>query len=110
MNMEIPPKNESSEKIEKQKVLDMLRMNGFGHPETKELVVEWTKQKEAEVEQSENPNRESIIFNIERTDLYIAVGDKEGAIECLEDALTQADQENEVELQNQILEKLKSLE
>ncbi len=107
MNMEIPPNN--IEKIEKEKVLEMLRLNGFEDPKTKEMVIGWTKQREAEVEKSENPNHESIVFNIERTDLYLAARDKDGAIENLNDALQQAEQENEVELQNQILEKLKDL-
>ena len=96
-------------KIEKEVVLEMLKMNGFGHPETRELVTEWTKQKETEVEKNENPNRASILFNIERTDLYFVIGDTRGAVECLEDALLQAEKENEVELQEQILEKLKGL-
>jgi FimV-like protein len=109
MNMEMPPMGENNqEKIEKGKVLEMLRTNGLDHIETKELVMEWTEQKEAEVEK-ENTSRATIVFNIERSDLYIAMGDKEGATECLEDALAQADQENEKELQDQIIEKLKSL-
>lgn len=108
--MDMPPTGENNqEKIEKEKVLEMLRTNGFDHPETKELVMRWTEQREAEVEK-ENTSRAAIVFNIERSDLYIAMEDKQGAVECLEDALTQADQENDTELQNQILEKLKSLQ
>jgi len=105
-NMEIPPAGENgAEKVEKAKVLEMLRTNGFDHPETRELVIKWTEQQEALVVTS----RDTIALNIERTDLYLATGDIKGAKECLEDALTQADQENERELQDQIVEKIKNL-
>ena len=109
MNMEVPPKGENNqEKIKKEKVLEMLRTNGLDHPETKKLVMKWTKQREVEVEK-ENTSRATIVFNIERSDLYIAMWDKEGAIKCLKDVLTQAYQENEKGLQEQILEKLRGL-
>ena len=107
--MEIPSKGENDqEKIKKEKVLEMLRTNGPDHPETRELVMRWTVQREIEV-RKENTSRATIIFNIERSDLYIAGGDKNGAIECLEDALTQAVHENEKGLEKQIMKKLKSL-
>lgn len=94
-----------SEKIEKEVVLEMLKINGFGHAETMTKVIEWTKQQEALVTTS----REGILLNISRVDLYLAAGDKDGAFECLEDALTQADQEGEIELQDEIINKLKAL-
>ena len=107
--MEMPPTGENNqEKIEKEKVLEMLRTNGLEHFETNELVTKWTLQKEAEVKK-ENTSRAAILLNIDRTDLYIAIGDNEGAIKNLEDALEQADQENEKELQDQIIEKIKAL-
>ena len=99
--MEQPPNN--FDKIEKETVLEMLRTNGFDHPETKELVLKQTEQREEEVEKDENPNRASIVFTIERTELYLATGDKDGAFQNLEDALDQADHEGDVELQNQIV-------
>ena len=40
--METPQNPEG--KIEKQRILEMLKANGFEHPETKELVVRWTVQ------------------------------------------------------------------
>lgn len=106
MSLEQPQNPEG--KIEREKVLEMLRTNGLEHPETKELVMKWTAQREAEVEK-ENTSCAAIVFNIDRSDLYIAAGDKDGAKECLESALDQADQENEKELQDQIIEKLRSL-
>ena len=97
------------EKIEKEKVLEMLKTKGVEDPETKALVLEWTKEREAVVAK-ENTSRAAIVFNIERSDLYVAANDIEGAIECLESALTQAEQENEEKLRKEILEKIESLE
>jgi len=87
----------------------MLRENGFEHPETRDLVIKWTEQQEALVTK-ENTSRASIVFNIERADLYLAVGDKEGALECLEDARMQSYQENESELYKQIMKKMDEIE
>jgi hypothetical protein len=104
--METLPKQE---KIEKGKILEMLKANGSEHPETKALVIKWTEQQEALVNK-ENTNRAAIIFNIERSDLYIAAGDIAGALECLEDARLQAHQENETELYDQIMKKMDEME
>jgi len=104
-----PSPENSQEKIEKEKVLEMLRANGFEHPETREMVIKWTEQQET-LATKENTGRATIIFNIERSDLYLAVGDKEGALECLEDARTQAHQENETELYDQIMKKMDEIE
>ena len=99
---------ESFPNLEKKTVLEMLKANGFDHPETKELVMKWIEQREREVE-IENTSRAAIVFNIERTDLYIAMGDREGAIQNLEDALGQADSEDEKELQEEIIAKIKEI-
>ncbi len=92
-------------KIEKPILLDIIKTYGLGYIRTKEVILKWTEQKEKEVVTS----RDAILLNIERTDLYLAGGDTEGAIENLEDALTQADQENEIELQDQIITKIKEI-
>ncbi|MFA6428783.1 MAG: hypothetical protein WCW02_04575 [Candidatus Buchananbacteria bacterium] len=97
------------EKIAKQAVLDSLKQSGPDNPETKALVLAWTMQQEALVT-AENTSRAAIIFNIERTDLYLAVGDNAGAFDCLNEALLQAHQEGEPELYDQIMEKIKDLE
>lgn len=102
------PEN-SQEKIEKGKVLELLRVNGYEHPETKEAVIRWTEQQEALVTK-ENTCRARIAFEIERSDLYIAIGDTEGALECLEDARVQAHHENEPELYSQIMKKMDEVE
>ena len=90
------------ENIMKEKVLEMLKENGFEHDETKRLVMEWTIQQEKAVVTI----KDSIIFNISRADLYIAIGDIDGAEECLRDALLQTEQEGEIELRMSILERL----
>jgi len=104
-----PSPENVQENIEKEKVLEMLRANGLGHPETMEMVIAWTKQQEALVEK-EGTASARILFEIERSDLYLAVGDIEGALECLEDALTQAHQENEDEFYSQIIKKMDEIE
>lgn len=105
---EFPKPENSQEKIEKGKVLEMLRANGLEHPETKEMVMRWTEQQEASVEK-ENTSRAGIIFN-ERTDLYLAVGDMSGALENLEDARMQVHQENDIELYEKIMKKMDEIE
>jgi len=87
----------------------MLRANGLEHPETKNLMLKWTKQQEMLVVK-ENVSRAIIIFNIERSDLYLAIGDKDEALDCLEDARLQAHQENETELYSQIMKKMDGIE
>lgn len=99
----------SQENIKKSEVLDMLRMNGFEHAETRAMVMKWTEQQEVLVTK-ENTRRASILFTIERTDLYLAGGDKDGALECLEDARAQAHYENDGELYLQIMKKMDEVE
>ncbi len=100
----IYPIEHGNEKIEKETVIEMLRLHGFDHPETKNLVLEWTLQQE-EFVAKENTSKASIVFNIERSDLYLAVGDILGALECLDDAYTQALHEDEVGLCQEIQKK-----
>ena len=70
-------------KTEKQVVLDIIMRHGIDSPEAMQLILDWTKNREGRVQ---TPN-DQIEFEIDRADLYIAAGDVEGAIECLEDAL-----------------------
>ena len=102
---DFPTLQNNQEKIEKAKVLELLRVNGYEHPETKEAVTKWTEQQEAIVTK-ENTGHARIAFEIERADLYLATGDTDGALECLEDARVQAHYENEDELYDQIMKKM----
>lgn len=107
--MENVSSKENQEKIGKQRVLEMLQTSGFEHPETRDLVIKWTEQQEALVAK-ENTSRAAIIFEIERSDLYLAVGDKDGALECLGHARLLANQENEPELYDQIMKRMDEIE
>lgn len=108
--METFSKSENKqERIEKEKVLEMLRANGFEHPETKDMVLAWTEQQETLVSK-ENTASARISFEIERSDLYVAIGDMDGALECLEDARTQAHQEDETELYDLIMNKMDEID
>ena len=96
-------------KIEKSEVIELLKTRGFEDPEVKEFVTQWTLQREALVNQ-ESTATASITLNMDRADLYVAIGDIEGALEALEDARLQAHQENETELYNQIMAKMDEIE
>jgi len=103
------PESSADKKIEKETVLEILRTKGPEDPETKVLVERWTAQQE-DIATKENTGRAAITLNIERADLYLAVGDIEGALDCLEDARMQAYQENEKELYDQIMKRMDELE
>lgn len=107
MNMDMPPTGENNqEKIKKETVLEILtRTKSFSDPESQGLVTKWIEQRESEVVSS----RDAIVLNIERSELFIAIGEIGEAFKNLEDTLEQADSENEIELQDQIIAKLKSL-
>jgi hypothetical protein len=85
--------------ITKEDVLAALQGNS---PHAMDLVCAWTEQQEKLVATS----RDAIILNISRADLYVAAGDREGAIDCLNDALYQARQEGENLLCKQIEERI----
>lgn len=111
--MEGPPKIEQkigqeSAEITKAQVWEALRTKGLEAPGVRELVEQWTIQQEQLV--AKGTSRDAIILNINRADLYIAVGDKTGALECLEDARRQAFQENESELIETIEDKMAGIE
>ena len=99
---------ESVAKIEKAQVWEALRTKGLEAPGVRELVEQWTIQQEERV--AKGTSRDAIILNIDRADLYIAVGDRIGALECLEDARRQAFQENENELTETIEDMMAGIE
>jgi len=96
-------------KIEQAEVIELLRTKGIDDPEVKELVTKWTIQQEA-LATEEGTAKASINFNISRSELYLAIGDVDGALEALEDARLQAHSENEIELYNQIMKKMDEIE
>lgn len=108
--MENFPKPENSqEKIEKGKVLEMLRAHGFEHTETRAMVIKWTEQQEA-LQTNENARKARISLEIERADLYVAVGDIEEAFKCLNQACRQANEEDDEELYSQAIKKMDEID
>lgn len=87
----------------------MLKTNGLGHPETMALVIKWTQEQEEKAEANGTPEAR-IDFEINRVDLYLAVGDTEGALGCLEDARIIALNEYNDELREQIEKKMDEIE
>lgn len=108
--MESGPSQEGRKlEIKKTDVIESIKSKGVSNPETISMITAWTLQEEARVAR-ENTSRATIVFNIERADLYVAAGDIQGALECLEDARLQAHNENETDLYQQILTKMDEIE
>lgn len=103
------PDGGKEQKVEKEKILEMLRANGFEHPETKALVMRWTEEQEAAVT-ADNTSRAAIAFDIERADLYVAIGDIDGALELLDSAREAANCENDESLYDKIMKKMDEIE
>ncbi|MFZ2522113.1 MAG: hypothetical protein WAX44_01215 [Minisyncoccia bacterium] len=108
MDNEGPPNNESIE-IETEEVLERLRATGPDDPETMKFVMEWTFQQE-ELVRRVNTSKATMMFNILRSDVYLAAGDKDEALQCLEEARMQAHQEDEETLYNMIMKKMDEIE
>lgn len=90
-------------------VLAKIREKGLSDPETMELVINWTKQEEERVTQ-EGTSEATIGLNIARADLYVAAGDIEGALDCLESARVEAHNEGLQDLFDAIMKKMDELE
>lgn len=78
-----------------EEVVAALREHGTTK-ETEALLLTWTLAREAEVE-AENSSRATLVFNIRRAKLYESAGLVEAALENFQDALVQAEQENEAD-------------
>ena len=94
-------------KIEKSTVIELLRKRGIDDGEAKKLFMSWTLQREQETDKS--TSRDRIIFNMERAEMYLAIGNNEDALDALDDARRQALQHNETDLYNKIMEMMRSL-
>ncbi|MEK7614736.1 MAG: hypothetical protein AAB428_03665, partial [Patescibacteria group bacterium] len=79
--------------------------NGRISPETMRLVEAWTIQREVETER-DPANASRAIFEGERAELYLAVGDRGEALECFRQALYIARQEKSEGVYKQIVEKV----
>ncbi len=96
-------------RIEKLEVIGLIKECGLNDPAVMELVQAWTTQQEEQVTSEDTPAA-TIRLNIERADLYIAAGDKQGALEVLDDARFQAQQESEDDLYRAIEERMSEIE
>jgi hypothetical protein len=99
----------NQEKIEKQKIIEMIKAKGSDDPETRELYVKWYEGRLDEINKSEDPNHGNFLLQIEISDMYLEANEPEIAFRNLEDILHQADQENNIELQEKVVKKLKSM-
>jgi hypothetical protein len=95
--------------IAKEQVIRAIEEKGLNDPEVKRLVMEWTLQEEALVTQK-NTSEATIELNISRADLYVAAGEFEYAIICLEYAKLQAWNEQLSDLYNIIAVKISEIE
>ena len=78
---------ESEDMINDYELMDMLGSRGLEDSETIILLEQWTIQQEKRAD--EDPTGKARIdLNSRRAHLYLAMGDKDGAIDCLRDALT----------------------
>ena len=96
-------------RIEKAEVIALIKERGLIDPAVMELVKAWTTQQEEQVTSKDTPAA-TIRLNIERADLYLADGDKQGALDVLEGVRLQAQQENEDDLYREIEEKMSEIE
>ncbi|MDR3519880.1 MAG: hypothetical protein P4L63_03280 [Candidatus Pacebacteria bacterium] len=88
-------------KIKKSEVVELLKARGIDNLEVKKFFMDWTLQRERETDKG--TPRDRIIFNVERAEVYLAIGDNEEFLNALDDALRQALQHNEADLYNQII-------
>lgn len=77
--------------LEKQRILGLLEREGFTE-ETRDAVIKWTEQMET---RSLISSKEMIRFNVDRAELYEALGDIEEMFFCLESARYQVDREKD---------------
>ena len=90
-----------SNKVERQQVVDALRLNGKDHPETLALLVQFVQQEEAIVEQHMEKRsfyHEAVASAIRNAELYFEAGYVSEAVAELEENLEIAFQANEQEL------------
>ncbi len=109
MMPERPPSFESNESRE-EKMVRIFRERGLGDAEAMKLLIEWTQEREAKNEKSEDRTEARILFELDRARLYIEIGNHDGAGEAYEDARTMAWNENRHELYQTIMAEMDKLD
>lgn len=97
---------EGFDKKQKEEVLAMLRSNGMDDPATQKAMMQWVDSLDTWVAQQEDRDKARILTEIERSDLYVAVGDIEGARENLRIADWHANNLNLQDVRERILDKV----
>lgn len=92
------PSQETVEEVALEEVLSALRDGGMDSENTRELVIRWTEQQERRAEADPTNKRLPVELNIKRSELYRAAGDRDGAADCLYDAMEQAQGEGLTDL------------
>ena len=108
--MEEAPTKESIPDIQIDAVLEALTTNGPEHEASRGLLLAWIEQEERKIQDDPRNKRLSAAFNFCRADIYLVVGDREGAIECLEQVLQQTQGEGFEDVYQQGLMLLKTIE
>lgn len=98
---------ESADRVQQLKILDVF------HKGEKDaavgLVVNWLERLE-EWAVADPTLRRRIILETKRADFYLAMGDTDGAFDCLEDACIQASHEGHFDLMSLVEQKIAALE
>jgi len=94
-----------NEKIDEQRLIQLLKEKGPKNPEAKDLLVRWTIEQEKRVEELKDPE-EPIRHNLRRARLYFDAGFTEEALENFEAARTQALNEERGELYWEITDEM----
>jgi hypothetical protein len=95
--------------LEKQSCVEAIKANGL--EASMETILAWTAACERWVDSAEGGvrGRRSVLFNLARHELYLAAGDDDGALECLDDAMYQAEQEGFDDLAQMIIARVNGI-
>lgn len=96
---------ESVHRVQKLKILEMFHQGETKRGEAMAEFQLWNERLETWA--TADPTlRRGILFEIAKSDFYLAVGDTEGALECLDAASLQAQQEGHFDLQDAAEERI----
>lgn len=81
----------------KDEVFSIVRGKSLEDPEVNTVVQKWLLQREGET-RAENTSRANIVLEVDRMELYQAMGDEVSARQCAEDAYTMAWNEGQYDI------------
>ncbi|MBX4200355.1 hypothetical protein KW790_02770 [Candidatus Parcubacteria bacterium] len=100
---------ENPETSNREILIEALKTKGLEDPETREMLIKWTEDKENEVER-EGTRDAQINFELERAQLYLDAGYTDDAMQTLKDAMDIATNENRDDLVELVQQKIDSLQ